>query len=176
MSTRIERNDAITALEEEFEGATGIYMTDFNGIDVEKITKFRNDLRAVGSKYLVVKNTLAKIALERKGFESLTEFVKGPTGIAVTHEDGVSPAKVIKDFRKENENLLDLRIAYVDGGIFNADEAKRLADLPSKDVLLAQLLSVFNAPMSNFAASLGGVFTKLTGTLEAVKAKKEAEA
>ncbi len=176
MSTRIERNDAIAALENEFEGATGIYMTDFNGIDVEKITKIRNELRAVGSKYLVVKNTLAKIALERKGFEGLNDFIKGPTGIAVTREDAVGPAKVIKEFKKENADLLNLKVAYVDGSLFNADEAKMLADLPSKDVLLAQLLSVLNAPMSNFAASLSGVFTKFTGTLEAVIAKKESEA
>ena len=175
MSTRIERNDSIATLESAFKGATGVYLTDFNGIDVEKITKFRTSIREVGAKYLVVKNTLAKIALNNNDLGDLNQYIKGPIGIAVTTGDSIAPAKVIKSFRKENPDLLNLKIAYVDGSIFTSKEAEAIADLPSRDVLLGQLLSVLNAPMSNFAASLGGIFNKLTGTLEAVKASKEAE-
>lgn len=175
MSTRSERTDAIAILEEEFTDATGIYLTDFNRIDVQRITKFRTDLRNCGSKYIVVKNSLARIALEKCGFGDVVSCLKGQTGIAVTKEDAVQPAKVIKEFRKINKNLLELRIASVDGTVFNAEEASRLADLPSRDVLLSQLLSCLTAPMSNFVGALSGVFTKLTGTLEAVKNKKESE-
>ncbi len=175
MSTRSERTEAIAVLEKEFSGATGIYLTDFNKIDVEKITNLRNGLRECGSKYVVVKNTLARIALEKCGFNDVVSHLKGPIGIAVTKEDAVGPAKVIKEFHKKNKDLLELKIASVDGSVFNAEEASAIADLPSKEVLLSQLLSCLNAPMSNFVGALSGVFTKLSGTLEAVKNKKELE-
>lgn len=175
MSTRLERTQQIEYLEAAFKEASGIYVTDFNGIDVEKITKFRNDLRAVNSKYIVVKNTLAGIALKNLGMENIVPYLKGPVGIAVATDDAVSPAKVIKEFRKEHKDLLPLKVAYVDGNLFDEAEANKLADLPSREVLLSQLLSCMAAPMSNFVGALNGVFTKLTGTLEAVKTKKESE-
>ncbi len=175
MSTRNERNEAITTLEKELTGATGIYMTDFNKINVEKITKFRADIRHSGGKYLVIKNTIARIAFERSGFSELIPYIKGPIGIAVTKEDAIGQAKVIKDFKKSNKELLEVKIAYVDGTLFNAEQTARLANLPSKEVLLSQLLSCLNAPMAHFVGSLNGIFTKFVGVLEAVKNKKESE-
>lgn len=175
MSTRNERTDAIATLEKEFTGATGIYMTDFTGVNVEKITKFRADIRNAGAKYLVVKNTLARIALERCGFESLVQYVNGPVGVVITKNDAIVPAKVIKEFKKTIKDLMRVKIAYVDGSILTAAEAARLADLPSREVLLSQLLSCIGAPMSNLVGSLKGILTTFVGTLEAVKNKKESE-
>lgn len=177
MSTRTERTQVIESLEKEFENATGIYLTDFNGIDVEKVTKLRSNLRGQGARYLVVKNTLAKIALERCGDMKgdLVPFLKGPTGVAVTQGEATGPARVIKDFKKEFKELLALKIAFVDGSLFSAEQAEVLADLPSREVLLSQLLSVFKAPMTNLAGSLSGILTKFVRTLDAVKQKKEAE-
>lgn len=175
MSTRSERTEAITTLEKAFTGATGIYMTDFTGINVEKMTKFRADMRGSGGKYLVVKNTLARIACEKCGLEQLVPYLKSPVGIALTKEDSIAPAKIIKEFRKNNKNLLDLKVAYIDGNLFSGDEAARIADLPSKEVLLSQLLSCLKAPMTNLVGSLNGILLKLTGTLQAVLQKKESE-
>ncbi len=175
MSTRNERTDAIATLEKEFAGAMGIYMTDFTGVNVGKITKFRADIHDAGAKYLVVKNTLACIALERCGFESLIQYVNGPIGVVITKDDAIIPAKVIKEFKKTNKDLMEVKIAYVDGTIYTAAEAARLADLPGREVLLSQLLSCMGAPMSKFLGSLKGIFTKFVGTLEAVKNKKESE-
>ncbi|MFP4416138.1 MAG: 50S ribosomal protein L10 [Chitinivibrionales bacterium] len=177
MSTRTERTQVIEALEKEFVNATGIYLTDFNGVDVEKVTKLRSNLRVQGARYLVVKNTLARIALERCGDQKgeLIPFLKGPTGVAVTQEESTGPAKIIKDFRKEFKNLLDLKVAYVDGSLFDAEQADQLANLPSREVLLAQLLSVLKAPMTNLAGSLNGIMSKFVRTLDAVRQKKEAE-
>ncbi len=141
MSTQKERTEAIATLEKEFTGATGIYMTDFTNINVEKITKFRADIRNSGGKYLVVKNSLASIAMERCGFTELVPYINGPMGIAITREDAIEPAKVIKDFKKKNKDLLSLKVAYVDGALFNAEQAGKLADLPSREILLSQLLS-----------------------------------
>jgi large subunit ribosomal protein L10 len=173
MSTRAERSKTIEGLEELLKDASGIYLTDFSGIDVERITKFRSDLRGTGAKYLVVKNKLARIALERCGKAELGEYLTGPIGIAYSDEDPVGPAKVIRDFKKDNKDLLGLKVAYVEGSLFSAEQASRLADLPSREVLLSQLLSVLKAPMTNLAGSLNGIMTKFVGVLQALKDKQE---
>lgn len=175
MSTRNERNAVIEKLENEFNEASGIFVADNHKIDVEKVTKLRADFRKEEVSFVVVKNKLAKIAAERSGKEGLVPFMVGPTAIAISKKDGTEPAKVIKDFQKENKDLLELRAAYIDGTILNSDDAIRLADIPSREVLLAQLLGCLQAPMGKFAGSLAGIFNKLTGTLTALKDKKEAE-
>ncbi|MBD3392659.1 MAG: 50S ribosomal protein L10 [Chitinivibrionales bacterium] len=174
-TTRTERLQAIEKLEKEFDQATGIYLTDFSGIDVEKMTKLRRELRGIGAKYIVVKNTLARIALEKCGKTDLVEHVKGPVGVAIATEDSIGPARVIKGFKKENKELLGVSVAYVDGSLYDDRQTAALADLPSRDVLLAQFLSCLQAPVTNFAGALNGILTKFVGTLEAVKNKREAE-
>ena len=175
MATRTERTQTIDKLEKEFEGATGIFMTDFTSINVEKITKLRTDFRNAGAKYLVVKNSLARIALERCGLEKLVPYLQKPVGVAITRGDAISPAKIIKDFRKKNNNLLDLRVAYIDGSLFDSAQTERLADLPNKEALLSQLLSCLNAPMANMVGVLNGILVKFVGTIDAVKSAKEKE-
>ena len=175
MATRTERTQIIDKLEKEFKGATGIFLTDFTNINVEKITKLRTDFRSAGVKYIVVKNSLARIALERCGLEKLVPYLQKPVGVAITRGEATSPAKIIKDFRKKDKNLLDLRVAYIDGALFDSAQTDRLADLPSKEVLLSQLLSCLNAPMANFVGVLNGILVKLVGTLNAVKNAKEKE-
>ena len=175
MATREQRQKAIEKLEKVLSDANGIYLTDYSGIDVSKITKLRRGMRESGAKYLVVKNKLAQIALERCGKAELVGHLKGPVGVAVAGEDTIGPARVIKDFKKEFKELLGLKVAYIDGALFNESQAAALADLPSREVLLAQLLSVMQAPIANFAGTLNGIFTKLLGTIEAVRTKKESE-
>jgi large subunit ribosomal protein L10 len=173
MFTRKERAEVIATLAQKFDGAKGIYMVDFNNINVEKITQLRAELRKNGVQYIVVKNTLARIALERCGLGGLTPYLIGPTGIAVTKTDSISPAKVFKEFKKKNINLLALKAAYVDGSLFKSDEALKLADLPGREVLLSQLLSCMSAPLSNFVGTLGSPLSKLALVLETLKNKKE---
>ena len=180
MSTRTERAKSIEVLEKEFKEAKGIYLTNIDRIDVEKITKLRNEIRKKGMKYIVVKNTLARIALERCGKKELTPFLKGQIGVVVSQKESVAPAKIIKDFQKEYgkdnlKNILEVKIAYVDGSTFSAADTSRLADIPSREVLLSQLLGVLQAPMAKFAGTLNGVLTTFAGTLDAVKRKKESE-
>lgn len=174
MSTRADRTAVIEELENAFRDARGIFLTDNNKINVEKVTKLRSDLRKSGIKFIVVKNTLAKEAAKRVGKEALNPFFKGPTAVAVASAEGTAPAKVLKEFRKDNKDLLGLKVAYVDGTFFSADDALKLADIPSRDVLLSQLLGCLQAPIGKFAGALGGILTKLVGTLDAVKEKKNA--
>jgi large subunit ribosomal protein L10 len=179
MSTRSERTKSIEVLEKEFKDAKGIYLTDNNKIDVARISKVRVALRKKGMKYIVVKNTLAKIAAEKSGKKELMPYFKGQIGVVVAPQDGMAPAKIIKDFQKEfakdQKELLEVKVAYVDGTTFSGKDTARLAEIPPREVLLSQLLGVLSAPMTKFAQTLNGVLTTFAQTLEAVKVKKEKE-
>lgn len=172
MSTRAQRTSVIESLENEFRDASGIFVTDNHQINVEKITKFRSDLRKEGIQFFVVKNSLAQNAAKRVGKEQLVPFFKGPTAVAITKGESTIPAKVIRDFQKENKKLLSIKAAYVDGTAFSSEDATRLADIPSREVLLAQLLGCLKDPMGKFSGVLNGILTKFVGTLNAVKDQK----
>jgi large subunit ribosomal protein L10 len=174
MSTRAERTAVIEELEREFRGAAGIYVTDNHKITVEVVTRLRTELRKSGVRFIVVKNTLAKEACKRVGIDSLNPYFKGPTAVAVAPKDSTVPAKILRDFRKELKDLLEVKAAYVDGTTFSGAQAEKLADLPSREVLLAQLLGVLKAPVGNMAGVLNGILSSFVGTLEAVKEKKAA--
>jgi large subunit ribosomal protein L10 len=172
MSTRNERTTIIDELEQEFRGAQGVYITNNHKIKVEAVTRLRSELRKKGVRYFVVKNTLAKEACKRVGITDLDPFFKGPTAIAFSPLDSTAPAKTLRDFRKELKDLLEVKAAYVDGTFFSGAQADKLADLPSREVLMAQLLGVMQAPVGNMAGVLNGILSKFVGTLEAVKDKK----
>jgi large subunit ribosomal protein L10 len=172
MANRIERTAVIDELEKEFKEAKGIFIADNHKINVEKVTALRSTFRKSGIRYIVVKNTLAQTAAKRIGREELIPFFKGPTGVAIAKHEGTAPAKIIRDFQKENKDLFQLKAACVDGAVFSATDALRLADLPSREVLLAQLLGCLQAPMGKLAGSLSGILGKFVGTLNAVKDKK----
>jgi large subunit ribosomal protein L10 len=173
MSTKAERTLAIEKLEKEFSGAAGIYLADNNKISVAQVTKLRVAVRKQGMRFIVVKNSLARVAASRCGKEPITGFFKGPTAVIVARLDSCAPARVIRDFQKENKDLLAVKAAFVDGSLFSAAEVLKLADIPSREVLLAQFLGCLKQPMTRLAGSLSGIITKLAGTLEAVKDKKE---
>jgi len=175
MIVKSERNKRLEELQESFGNASSIYVTDITGIDVDRITKFRADLRGNNAKYVVVKNKIAKLAAERSGNEGLKEFFQGPTGVIITQDDPTAPARILKEFYKDNEKLLAVRGAMVEGSTMGQEDAMRLADIPTREVLLAQLLSVMQAPVTNFAGALNGILTKFVGVLTAVKDKKEQE-
>ena len=175
MSTREERTAAIEALETSFKEASGIFLADNHKINVEKVTKLRSEFRKAGVRYVVVKNKLAQTAAKRIGRDDLVTHFTGPTGVAITNGDATAPAKIIRDFQKDNKELFQLKVAYVDGNLFASEDALKLADLPSREVLLSQLLGCLQAPMGKFVGSLSGIFTKLTGTLTALKDKKAGE-
>jgi large subunit ribosomal protein L10 len=172
MSTKITRTAEIDKLEKTFGEARGIYIADNNKINVAQVTRLRADIRKKGMRFIVVKNSLARIAAKKSGKEAIGSFFKGPTAVVVATKDAAAPAKVFKDFQKDNKDLLAVKVAYVDGTIFNPDEVRKLADIPSREVLLAQLLGCLKAPMGNLAGVLSGICTKFVRTLDAVREKK----
>lgn len=151
---------------------TGI-LVDYRGLTVEEDTKLRNNLRAAGVKYFVLKNTLLRRAAEEVGLTGLDEVLHGPTALAVSEEDAVAPAKVMAEFAKENDKL-EIKSGFMDGSVMTLDEVKVLAATPNRETLIAKMMGSLNAPISNLARLLS---TIVDGgeEIEALIAKKSGE-
>ena len=134
--------------------ATGI-LVDYRGLSVEEDTKLRNDLRAAGVKYFVVKNTLLRLAANQVGLEDLDGILHGPTALAVS-EDPVAPAKVLAEFAKDNEKM-EIKSGFMDGKVMTLDEIKTLAKTPSMETLIAKMMGSMNSPISGLARLLSTI-------------------
>ena len=134
--------------------ATGV-LVDYRGLSVEEDTKLRNDLRAAGVKYFVVKNTLLRLAANQVGLEDLDGILHGPTALAVS-EDPVAPAKVLADFAKDNEKM-EIKSGFMDGKVMTLDEIKTLAKTPSMETLIAKMMGSMNSPISGLARLLSTI-------------------
>lgn len=163
----------VAELIEVLNGATTGILVDYRGLTVEEDTKLRNDLRAAGVKYFVVKNTLLRLAANQTGLEDLDEILHGPTALAVS-DDAVAPAKVLADFAKTNETL-EIKSGFMDGKVLSMDEIKALAKTPNKETLIAKLMGSLNSPISGLARLLS---TIAEGGVEIADliAKKQADA
>ena len=123
---------------------------------------------------LVIKNTLARIAAKNAGYDEMVGHLKGPSAIAYTFDDPSAPAKVITEFAK-SQNKPVIKMSLFEGVFYGPDKVEQIAELPTRDELLARLLGGFNAPLQGFAGTLGGLLQKFAGTLDAVREKKETE-
>lgn len=138
---------------ESLQGVTGVYLADLSGMTVEKVTLLRRKCREQGIQVRVVKNTLLKRALGERGITALDPHLVGPTGVVFSATSEVAPAKVLADFAKEHERPR-LKAAVVDGRLFDEAAIKVLATLPSREVLLAEVLGTLIAPMTTFLAAI----------------------
>lgn len=145
----------VAELVEALKGATTGVLVDYRGLTVEEDTKLRNNLRAAGVQYFVVKNTLLRLATKETGLEELDSILHGPTALAIS-EDAVAPAKVLADYAKENEKL-ELKSGFMDGKVLSMDELKQLAKTPSKETLIAKIMGSLNSPISGLARLLSTI-------------------
>ena len=165
--------DIVDKLTKKIESSSGIYFTCYTGMNVARETELRKQFRENGVDYFVSKNTLTKIAATKAGYEDkLDDFFKGQVGIAYTDEDPASPARVIKNFKKKNKDTLQVLGLVFEGEIYSADKYMELADLPSREVLLAKLISGLSQPISQLAGTLNGAMSKLVGILNGLKEDK----
>jgi len=154
--------------------ATGIYFAKYTGMDVIQATKFRKACREISVEYSITKNTLVKIAAKNAGFEDMFDkILEGQIGIATSIDDPIAPARVIKSFNKENDNVLEVVGVFVDGNLYDPEKYKELADLPTREELIAKFASMLNQPMSGLASVLNATMNKLAGTLESLKEQKQ---
>jgi large subunit ribosomal protein L10 len=169
--TRAQKQDMVTALAAKLQRSPTLYLTDFTGLDVARITDLRRRLRAAGVEYVVVKNTMMRRALtdaQRAGLES---HLTGPTALVLAGTDPVGAAKVLADFAREFEKPA-VKVGVVEGKAVTPDQVKRLAALPAKRELLAQLGGAFQAPVAGFLGAMNGVLYMMVGALEALKIKR----
>ncbi|NLW17306.1 MAG: 50S ribosomal protein L10 [Firmicutes bacterium] len=171
--SRKEKQAVVQELVEQLGQAKGAVLTDFKGINVNKLTDLRRQLRKEGVEFKVVKNTLAKRAADELGYAELHSYLEGPTAIAFSHEDPVAPAKTISEFIKANK-MLEIKAGLVEGKVISLAEVQALADLPSREVLIAQVVGAMAAPMSGLVNVLQGPIRKLVYALEAIREKQEA--
>lgn len=176
MSTKKETKKQVVAeVKEDLQNAKVAIVTDYRGLNVEQVTTLRRALRAEGIKYVVVKNTLASIATRELGLEALDTYLAGPTAIAYSFGDQVAPAKILSKFAKTFEKL-EIKGGLLQGTLIDPPRIKILAELPPRNVLLAQVAGAFASPMTGFAGVTQGILRKFVGTLDAVREKKAAEA
>jgi len=169
-ATRTQKEESVTTLTAKLKAAPSMYVTDFTGLNVARITDLRRRLRQAGGEYVVVKNTLARRALNDARVAGLDAHLAGPTALVLTGPDPVAAAKVLADFAREFEKPA-VRVGLVDGKAVSPEQVKRLAALPSKAELLSQLGGALQAPMAGFVGALNGLLMNMVGALEALKAK-----
>lgn len=162
MSTKAERQANVEAMTAAIKASPNIYVTDFSGLNVLKMTDLRRQLRQAGAKYVVVKNTLALRALTANSIDALNTEFKGPVGLVLAGTDPLAAAKVIGDFAKANEKPT-VKAGLVDGKAVAAAYVKRLGEIPPRDVLLGQLAGAMNSVLSNFVLTLEAYRDSLGG-------------
>lgn len=169
-----EKIDAVAEMKKLFESSSSLFVTDYQGLNVADMTTLRKNLRENKVKYLVAKNTLLKLAAQEAGLDNLSDHFVGPTAVAFTDDDPAVAAKVLYDSFKV-KNVPVTKIFIVDNEMHEAVDMKRLADLPSKDVLLAQVVSAVESPFTSLIGSIDGFFRELVGSIDALADKKKSE-
>ncbi len=168
---RKEKEALVQELKEKFSRCVSVIMTDFTGVNVSDSNALRQKLRESGADYKVFKNTLLKRAAEGTSVEVLSDRFVGPNAVAIAYDDPVTVAKVLVEFAKKNE-ALEIKGGMLDGKYMDAEGIKALSKLPSREVLLAQLLSVMVAPATNMVQVLAAVPRKMLYVLKAIQEDK----
>ena len=149
----VQKQQILQDTSERIEGVRGLYLADLSGMTVEKVSLLRRKCREQQVHVRVVKNTLLKRAFNARGITELDPFLEGPTGLVFSPVSEMSPAKILSDFAKEHERPR-IKAAVVDGRLFGEKQISQLAALPSREVLMSQLLGTFIAPMTTFLAAI----------------------
>lgn len=168
-----EKQQIVDALNGKLREATALYLTDFTGLSVKKITNLRSRLRKEGIECVVVKNTLAERAMDGLGLPDIGEFFKGPTALVIGRGDAVAAAKVLSDFAKEHDNKPAVKAGIVERRAVSAEEVSRLAKLPPREQLLAELAGALEAPMAQLAMMMQAKLYEFAGLLEALRTSRD---
>jgi len=166
-----EKAQEIDHLAESLKATPPLFVLEYRGLTVNQVSALRKKVRAASSRYKVVKNRLALRAVKGTPFESLSAHFSGPTAIAWAGKDPAALAKALDEFSKDNQGL-SVRAGLIDGRLIDARAIKMLASLPSREVLVARLLSVLNAPMVRFVTVLKAPARNLVQAVDQIAKKK----
>lgn len=167
------KQQVVAEMREKLQRAKAVFLADFRGMNVGKATDLRNELRKAAVEYKVVKNTLLELASRETDKESLSPHYVGPTAVALSYDDPVAAAKVLSRFAKEQQATFKLKAGVLSGKVISVADIQALADLPSREVLLAKLLATMQAPTTNFVGVLAAVPGSFVRLLNAIRIQKE---
>lgn len=171
---RNEKDKIIADVRDKASHATGLYFADFTGITVEQINELRREFRKANVGYHVVKNTLARKALESiGGYDTVLDRLVAPTAIAFAYDDPVAPAKIIKKFRDKNEKFV-LKVCVIEKQVFEGKQLNEIAKLPSRPELIAGILACIQAPASGVVGAVSAVMRDLVYVIGEIEKKKAA--
>jgi large subunit ribosomal protein L10 len=162
---------SVHELHDKFARAVSAVLADFRGLTVQELTELRQQLREASLELAVVKNTLARRAVQETSCEKLSPYLKGPTSITFSYRDTVAPAKILSAYVKKQPKLA-VRAGLFEGEVVPAEKIAEIADLPPREVLLAQALAAMQGPLAGLAWTLQGVLSTFVGTLQAIHDKK----
>ena len=158
-----EKQAIVASLTEKLQGAAAGIIVDYKGITVAQDTELRNQFRAAGVEYAVVKNTLTRFAANKAGYTEFDELLNGTTSMASTTDDPIAPARVVCEFAKKNKNVVKIKGGMVEGKVLSVEELMSFGELPSKNALVAQVLGTFLAPISSLAVVLNQILEQKGG-------------
>lgn len=169
---RTEKETFVADFEGRIARAPAFYLTDFTGLDVQAMNQLRTRLKEIGAEYLVVKNRLALRALKALGLPDVSEHLKGPTGFVIGYDGPVEAARVLREFAQEHEARPAIKGGVVEQRVVGPAEIERIATLPPRDRLLAELLGALQAPLAALAGALEAKLRELAGLLEALREQR----
>ncbi|HEY5220182.1 MAG TPA: 50S ribosomal protein L10 [Gemmatimonadaceae bacterium] len=167
---RADKEQLVSELKAKLEGANTLYYTDFTGLNVKNMTELRRRLRKAKVEYVVIKNSLALRAVNEAGL--ISQPLRGPTGLVVAKEP-LAAAKVLADFAKENDQKPVVKGGLMDGRTLDAAQVKKLAAMPTRDQMLAELGAGLQSPLAAFVGALNGMMYMFAGALDALKTQRE---
>jgi len=170
---RTQKGESVSAIRDRLSRAPVVYLTDFTGLDVKSITALRRSLKDSGAEYVVVKNRLAKLAFEGTELPDITSDLVGPTGMVFGYDDVVAPAKALTDFAKQHDKKPAFKLGILESKVLQPEQIDRIANLPSREQLLALLAGALEAPMAMLATALEGKVQEMAGLLDALKEERE---
>ncbi|MDZ7780445.1 MAG: 50S ribosomal protein L10 [Gemmatimonadota bacterium] len=171
---RTSKESFVTELRDRINRAPVLYLTDFTGLSVKQMTTLRRSLRDSGAEYVVVKNRLAMRALADTELPDISGSLEGPTGMVFGYEDAVGAAKAVTDFAKQHNERPVFKLGVLDSKVLAPEQITRIAKLPSKDELYAELAGAMEAPLTALAGALGAKLQETAGLVDALKAEREA--
>jgi large subunit ribosomal protein L10 len=171
---RPEKVARVERIAESIKDARSVILNDFTGLDVEKISQLRKICRENNVEFRVIKNTLAKRGIEGSPAEGLSQYLEGPTAIAISREDENTAAKILANFAEEHQ-APKFKAGFVDGNVIDATEVLALSKLPSKEELLAKVLAGIMSPATGLVGVLQGPLRNLVSVLGQIKEAKQSE-
>jgi large subunit ribosomal protein L10 len=169
-----QKVEQVELLIEKLKKAKVAVLTDYRGLKVSQIQELRGKLRGGDVEYRVIKNTLARRAAEAAGYPALQDAIKGPVAIAFGYDDLGLPSKLINEFVRATRLKVEVVGGLVEGRVFSSDQIKQLADLPSREALIAQLMGTLQSPVAQLVGIMQTPLQQLMGVLDAYKTRLEA--